>query len=198
MPIRMRHGCLGALVGLPLFCVTIAYAVAAITAPWAFHIGGRTTPLLYWSGYGQLVAKSGTYPLYVAFFPSSHFFRLHLDGLRPTGGLQGTGSLCTSRGVTQRLNLRGTIFGGWSSTENSVMEFRLLEPKILDVGQRQGYFNLYGRWHGPKLVMEDRGETGNTFRSDLKIEHASVTLNWGGYSDFKAACAAATNRNVHP
>ncbi len=70
------------------------------------------------------------------------------------------------------------------------MAFRLLEPKIFDVGQRQGYFNLYGRWHGPDLVMEDRGESGNTFRSGLKIQHASVTLHWSGYSEFETACTS--------
>jgi hypothetical protein len=176
-------------VGLPLFCMAVIYAVAGATSPWAFHIGGRWTPLLYWSGNGDLVTKSGTYPLYVTFFPSSHFSHLHLDGLRPTGGLQGTGSLCTSRNVVQRLDLSGSIFGGWSSTKDSVMEFRLLELRIINVGQRRGYFNLYGRWHGPELVMEDRGEPGIKFRSGLNIEHASVTLKWGSYSVFKAACA---------
>ncbi len=69
------------------------------------------------------------------------------------------------------------------------MEFRLLERKIFDVGQRQGYFELYGRWRGGELVMDDRGEWASAFRSGLKIEHASVTLSSGSYSDFKAACA---------
>jgi hypothetical protein len=118
---------------------------------------------------------------------------LRLDGLRPTGGVQGSGWLCTSPGVTQYFKLSGTIFGGWRSTEDSLMSVRLLETKVFDVGQRQGFFDLYGRWHGPELIMEDRNETGITFRSGLKIEHASVTLNWGSYSDFKAVCASATN-----
>lgn len=113
-----------------------------------------------------------------------------MDGLRPTGGVQGRGLLCTSRGEIQRLRLSGTIYGGWSSTESSIITFRMLEPKIFDVGQRQGYFDLYGRWRGPELVMEDRGAYGNTFRSGLKIQHASVILNWGGYSEFKTACAS--------
>jgi hypothetical protein len=65
------------------------------------------------------------YPLYVAFYPSAHFSRL--DGLRPTGGLQGTGSLCTSAGVVEALKLSGTVYGGWSSTNDALMEFRLLE-----------------------------------------------------------------------
>ena len=190
MPTARRHGCLTSLLGLIVLCAAIVYGVAAITSPWAFHIGGRWTPFLTWSGGGQLVTPSGTYPLYVSLYPSSHFSRLRLDGLRPTGGLQGSGWLCVSKGVTQHLRLGGTIYGGWRSTENSLIEFRLNEPKYFDMGQRQGYFDLYGRWQGPDLVMDQRERYGGQFQSGLRIEHSSVTLRWGSYSDFKAACAA--------
>ena len=132
------------------------------------------------------------------FYPSAHFSRLHLDGLRPTGGLQGTGSLCTSRGVVEALKLSGTVYGGWSSTNDAVMEFRLLEIRVIDVGQRQGYFDLYGRWRGTVLVMDDRNRANGLFGSGLKVEHASITLNRGSFSDFKAACANATVPSPHP
>ena len=71
------------------------------------------------------------------------------------------------------------------------MEFRLLERKIFDVGQRQGYFDLYGRWHGQQLVMDNRDRWGGLFKSGMKIDHASVTFDWGSYSDFKNICATA-------
>lgn len=185
-----RHGCIAQLFGLLVLCAVLVYGVAAITAPWAFHIGGRWTPLLSWPASGMLVTKGGTYPLYVFLYPSSRFSKLHVNGMSPTGGVQGTGRLCTSPGVTQYLKVAGTIYDGWRSTEGSVIEFRLLEPKYLDVGQRQGYFELLGRWRGPELVMDDRGEPGTKFRSGLNIEHASVTLEPGSYSDFEAACAS--------
>jgi hypothetical protein len=150
----------------------LLYAVVVLTGPWAVHIGGRWTPLLMWQGSGKLLSKGGIeYPLYVSFFPSSHFSQLHMDGLRPTGGLQGSGWLCTSRGVTQRLVLSGTIYGAWRTTEGRLVSFRLLEPKIIDVGQGQGFFDLIGRWHGPELVMDARGTVANPFRSGLKVEH---------------------------
>jgi hypothetical protein len=175
-----------------ILCGAVFYAVVVVLDPWSLHIGGRWTPLLTWQGSGKLHTKGGSeYPLYVYFYPSSHFSRLHMDGLRPTGGVQGSAWLCTSRGETERLTLSGTIYGGWRSTEGSLIEFRLLEPKIIDVGQRQGYFDLIGKWHGPELVMDDRGNGDNRFRSGLRIEHASVTLDWGSYSDFKAVCAGA-------
>ena len=169
----------------------VFYAVVVVLDPWALHIGGRFTPFLTWQGSGKLVTKSGSqYPLYVYFYPSSHFSQLHMDGLRPTGGVQGSAWLCTSRGVTQRLTLSGTIYGGWRSTEGSLIGFRLLEPKVIDVGQRQGFFDLIGRWRGPELIMDDRGNPGSQFRSGLRIEHAAVTLDWGSYADFKAVCAS--------
>jgi hypothetical protein len=117
---------------------------------------------------------------------------LRLDGLRPTGGVQGSGWLCTSRGVTQYLKLSGTIYNGWSSTEGSLINFRLLERYFFDSLPTRGYFDLDGRWNGNKLVMDDRGASNKTFRSGLRIEHASVTLDPGSYSDFSAACAGAT------
>jgi hypothetical protein len=186
-----RRGCISQLFLLVMLCVAVVYVVAAITSPWAFHINGVPTPLLYWSGSGTLHAKSGTYPLYVLLYPAPHFSRLRLDGLRPTGGLQGTASLCTSRGVIQPLKVSGTMYNGWSSTEDSLITVRLLERKYLDVGQRQGYFDLYGRWRGQQLILDDRGAWSTAYQSGVRIEHASVTLDRSGYSDFKAACASA-------
>jgi hypothetical protein len=173
--------------------MVLVYGLAAITSPWAFHIGGRWTPLLYWEGRGRLVTKNGVYPLYVFFYPSSNMSRLRVDDLRPTGGLQGSAAICVSPGTTQSLNLSGTVFGGWRSTNDALMQFRLLDWKIVDVGQRQGYFDLYGHWRGTELVMDDRGRASGTFRSGLKIDKASVTFNRSSYSDFENACEAEKN-----
>jgi hypothetical protein len=170
------------------------YAVVVLLDPWAFHIGERWTPLLYWTGTGKLVTKRGTYPLIVTLFPASHFSRLHLDGLRPTGGIQGNALLCTSPGVTQNLDLSGTIYGGWRSTDGALMDFRLLERRTardaLVGSNNRGYFDLFGYWHGPQLRMDDRGEWSERFRSGLRVEHVSVILEWGRKADFNAACAS--------
>jgi hypothetical protein len=93
--------------------------------------------------------------------------------------------------VSQYLKLSGTIWNGWSTTEDALIGIRLLEPRYFDVGQHRGYFDLDGRWRGPELVLDDRGAWASTFRSGVRIEHASVALDPGSYSDFKAACAAA-------
>jgi hypothetical protein len=191
--VRKRRGCLPQILGLLFLGLAVVYGVAGLTSPWSFHIGGRWTPLLYWSGMGKLVSKNGTYPLYLYFYPDSHFSRLHVDGLNPTGGLQGAAWLCTSTGMVQHLKLSGTIFGGWRSTEGSLMSFRLLDWKLIDMGQRQGFVDLYGRWQGPELVMDDRARVGEKFRFGMKLEHASVVLHWGSYSDFQEVCKQETN-----
>ena len=187
---------MGRLLAVLVLGGALVYGVVVITDPWALHIGGRWTPLLYWSGSGNLVTTAGTYPFYVSFYPSSHFSQLHLDGLRPTGGIQGKAWLCTSPGVTQYLTLSGTIYSGWRSTEDSLMSFRVVEQIIVNVGQPRGYFDLIGRWQGPQLVMNDRSHVGGSFRSGLKVEHASVTLDFTNYSDFKAKCASASKKEM--
>jgi hypothetical protein len=78
-----------------------------------------------------------------------------------------------------------------------VIQFRLLEIRVFDVGQRQGYFDLYGRWRGAVLVMDDRNRANGLFRSGLKVEHASTALDWGSFRDFNAACANATIASPH-
>jgi hypothetical protein len=153
---------------------------------------------MYWSGYGNLVSKNGTYPLFISFYPASHSSsQLHLDGLRPTADTRGTAWLCTGSGVVHRLSLSGTIYGGWSSTESSLMRIRLGEFRPIDLGQHTGYFDLYGRWRGPQLVMEDRGSYSSVYSFGLKVEKASVTFDWGGYSDFKTVCASTPNLRQH-
>lgn len=182
------RGRLLALLGILILGGAVLYGLVVFTGPWALHIGGRWTPFLTWTGSGKLLTKGGEYPLYVSFFPSSHFSQLHMDGLRPTGGLQGSGWLCAAPGVTQRLELSGTIYGAWKTTDGSLMSFRLLEPRIINVGQDRGFFDLIGKWNGPRLEMTDRGNPGHPFSSGLRLEHASVTLDWISYSDFKTAC----------
>ena len=95
----------------------------------------------------------------------------------------------------QRLDLSGTIYNGWSTTDDSLIEFRLLERKSFDVGRRHGYFDLYGRFRGQQLVMDDRGGHAAKFDSGLQLDHASVNLDWESYTDFKNACANGHTRS---
>lgn len=174
--------------------LALVYGAMVLLNPWAIHMGGGWTPLLSWTGTGKLVTASGTYPLLVTISPASHFSRLRLDGVRPTGGVDGWGWLCTSEGKTIRLRLYGTIYGGWGSTDGALMEFRVLERiQNLPTIQDGGYFDLVGYWRGPQLVLDDRNEWSRPFRSGLKIKHASVMLRPGSKSEFNAACAGTSD-----
>jgi hypothetical protein len=187
---KEKRGCLSSIFLALLFGVAVVYAVAAITSPWAFHIGGRWTPFLTWSGYGNLVTKTGTYPLYISLYPSPHMSRLRSQGLRPTGGVRGNAWLCTAPGTIERLNLSGTIYNGWSTTEGSVIGFRINEWRGFDLGQHRGYFDLTGHWQAQQLVMDEHGAYSSMLTSGVRPEQASVTFSWGSYSDFKSACAS--------
>jgi hypothetical protein len=178
-----------------LLAILIPVVMAAIM-PWAFHMGGRWTPFLTWWGSGRLVTKSGIgYPLFVMLNPSAHFSRLQMQGRRASGGVQGNACLCISPGVSQYLKIGGTIYGDWQSTEGSLVTLRLLEPTIVDLGQqRAGYFDLIGQWQHSELVLADRASWQRTFRSGLRIDHASVTLRWDPYWSCKSACASVANQ----
>ncbi len=190
MPILRRRS-------LVLLVVVLIPLAIGVINPWALHIGGRWTPLLTWWGSGTLISKGGEYPLFITIYPSAHSSRLHLNGRRPTGGVQGSACLCTSPGVSQYLKLSGTIYGGWSSTENSLMQVRLLEPTIVDVGQtRAGYFDLTGEWRGSELILHAPGSWSRPFRSGLRIEGASVVLRWDPYWTCKSACESAASRSA--
>jgi hypothetical protein len=176
-----------------LLVLALVYGAIVLVNPWAIHMGGQRTPLLTWTGTGKLVTSSGTYPLLVTLSPSSHFSRLRLDGLRPTGGASGWGWLCTPQGATIRLRVYETLYGAWRSTDGALLEFRLIERIQNFPTQDGGYVDLFGYWHGPQLVMDDRNEWSRPFRSGMKIKHASLTLEPGSESEFDDACAATRN-----
>lgn len=194
MPFRPipRLGCLGGLV----VGTVVVFLVIALLAPWAFRIGGRWTPAV-WQGIGTLRTESGdAYPLYVYFFPRFRgMTRLRLNGQRPTNSLGGSGWLCSAQGVTQRMNLSGDIYGTYLNTDGNQTAFRLLDARrAFQINpQHRRYFDLYGRWHGPELVMQDDGGWERGFHPDPHDpkERASVTFRWGSYSEFKKLCNAA-------
>ena len=63
-------GCLTKIVLILIAAVAFMWVVDVALNPWALHIGGRSTPLLYWHGTGTVISKDGkTYPLYVSWWP---------------------------------------------------------------------------------------------------------------------------------
>jgi len=196
-------GCLGCLGGCLAKSVLVlvaglvfVYVFTILLNPWALHIGGRSTPLLYWHGTGSVVSKDGKiYPLYVSFWPGKP--QRH-NGSRREGkiwsaDLNGNGWLCTAPGSVERMDLSGTMYGGYSNTTNSLFDFRVLEwrrPFAFNY-QHRGFFDLAGTFQGQNLVMNRPNEQGIQFKSGLIIDHATATLHYAAYSEFETACQSA-------
>jgi hypothetical protein len=198
---RGKGGCLASLSGCLMKLVLWAIGATAVVwvfevamNPWALHIGGQATPLLYWHGSGTVVSKDGkSYPLYVSFWPgrpSGFHGGGRRNGKMKNADISGEGWLCISPGTAQRMNISGEMYGGYRSTEGSYMNFRLLEwKKAFQINyQHRGFFDVGGTWHGPDLVMDRPGEQGIRFQSGLLIDNATVTLRWAGYEEFEEAC----------
>lgn len=196
-----RRGCLGCLGGClgKVFFILLAAAVFvwALTAtmnPWALHIGGQSTPLLYWHGMGAVHAKDGkVYPVYVCFGPGRPR-GFHGGGRREgkivSAHLTGTGWLCSAPGKIEKLNLSGTMYGGYTSDTNSLLSFRLLEwrkPFAINY-QNRGFFDLAGQWRGRKLVLDRPNEQAIRFNTGPFLDNATATLGWASYRDFEDTC----------
>ena len=104
--------------------------------------------------------------------------------------LDGDGWLCIAPGTVQRMQLSGTMYGGYTDDSNSVLSFRLLERRQLFAinYKHRGFFDLAGAWRGPDLVLNRPDEQGTPFQSGLFIDSAVVTLRWASYSAFETMC----------
>ena len=200
---RGRHGCLsGCLSKLFLLVVgagAFTWLVMVVLNPWALHIGGRSTPFLFWHGDGTVLSKDGkTYPLYLTFWPGRPR-GIHnagrREGKRVSADLSGTGYLCLAPGNIERLDVSGTMYGGYTDSTNSLFNFRLLEwrkPFRINY-QYRGFFDLAGNWKGQSLVMDRPNEQGIRFNTGPFIDRATATLRWDTYSDFEAICRNAVS-----
>jgi hypothetical protein len=161
---------------------------------WAFHMGGRWTPTLTWTGYGTLNSSTGAqYGIYVILSP-------HIAGSRRagTGGssnMEGTAWVCNARTKPIQVRVSGSIHAVLD-TNGKKVDLRLSNPQG---SNPRILFDLYGSWHDHDLIMHDDGSLALTFANDgtlvgyLKTtytpgEHAEITFQYGDRSDFDAIC----------
>jgi hypothetical protein len=202
MAIR-RLGCMGSLV----FCVVIVLAMAALTAPWSFHVGGRWTPTTAWYGVGMLRDSSGQqYGIFLSFFPNlGRRGRGVITGPAmptPQTSLRGKALVCTQQGLRIPFNLRGDVYGAWLSAEGKLIRLNLSEPAKQ---KPRRHFDLSGSFSGPELAMDDQKSIFMYLRPDGKLtptrsytspvpeKHATVTLQWGSEADFDRLCGELRN-----
>ncbi len=200
---RPMRGCLAKLLLWSVVGVVCVWAFIVVLNPWALHIGGRSTPFLYWHGSGIVVSKDGkSYPLYVSFWPSRPqgiHGGGHREGKRVSANLRGRGYLCLSPGNIKRMDMSGTMYGGYISSDDSLFDFRLLEwrkPYAINY-QNRGFFDLAGTWQGQNLVMNRPNEQGIRLNTGPFIDNAKATLHWSTYSEFEASCRTTSAAVAH-
>lgn len=197
---RSKTGCLAGCLTRLVFWVAIAVAVIYVFTialnPWALHIGSRSTPLLWWHGSGTVTGKNGrSYPLYLSFWPGrprgSHGGGRR-EGKTVSARLQGNAWLCTAPGQLRRLSLTGTMYGGYSNSDNSLFDFRLIDytPALSFRKPNRGFFDLAGTFHGQQLVLDRPNEQGIPFDRSLLLDNATATVDWSEWDTFTKTCSA--------
>jgi hypothetical protein len=194
---RGRLGCLSALALLILMPIGLILVIT----PWGAHIGGRSTFLRSWDGFGEVHASNGgRYVLFTTFYDSvldnMHGGRHGGSSLGHRDNLSGTAELCTESGAVHSFKLAGFV-DGWRTTDGARTWIRLTggAPVKLQAGWVLAW---HGAWHGPVLELEDpdssfteaftpRGEIRRV-TSTADAGTARVALAYGTHDDFVAAC----------
>jgi len=167
--------------------------------PWSLHIGGRSTPLLNWHGAGTVTGKNGkSYQLYISFWPGrpqGFHGGSRRNGKTASAQLDGNGWICTDPGQIRRLDLSGTLYGGYINSDNSIFEFRLIDytqPFHMRRSNR-GFFDLAGGFRGGELILDRPYEQGVPFDNLLFLDNATGTFHWSGFEEFEVSCSSTVD-----
>jgi hypothetical protein len=179
-----------------LIVIVVLLCLYVLPAPWAFHMGGKFSPVGEWDGYGPVQAgNGGRYLLYTHLrggFANNHghpgcsFVSCDV--------LSGTAQLCTQGGQHYTFDLTGAVHG-WYTTNGSRTNIALTggKPKPLPHGSVVAF---HGVWHGAVLpiagtsfseVLTPSGAIRTT-RSAAAAGTARGTLRYGSVTSFDRAC----------
>ena len=182
-----------------LIAFVVLFLAEFVPAPWAFHIGGRFTPLGQWDGYGPVQASNGGRYLLFTHLQGGVFAHGGRPGCFVHGGcntLRGSAKLCTQSGRVYSFTLTGKMHG-WLTTAGSATSIGLSggSPAPLPPGLVVAF---HGIWHGPALpVASTDGSFTQAFtpagavRKANGVAHpgtASGTLRSGSATAFDQAC----------
>jgi hypothetical protein len=185
---------------LLLILIVALLAVYVLPTPWAFHMGGRFSPLGEWDGYGPVLASNGGHYLLYTHLRGG-LLNNHGHAGCSFGGcdtLTGTAQLCTQGGQRYTFELTGAVHG-WYTTNGSRTTIALTggQPKQLPDGRVVAF---HGVWHGAVLPIADTGNsfTGaftpagaiKTTTSTADAGTARGTLRSGSVAGFDRACRA--------
>ena len=147
---RKRH------LGLRLLFIVVVVLLGlyVLPSPWAFHMGGKFSPVGEWAGYGPVTASNGgRYLLYTQL--RGGFVNNHSQSgcglLTGCDNLTGTAQLCTRGGQRYTFDLTGAVHS-WYSTNGAHTDIDLAggTPKRLPSGWKVAF---HGVWHGAALPI---------------------------------------------
>jgi hypothetical protein len=188
-----------------LILIVVLLLVYVLPTPWAFHMGGKFSPVGEWDGYGTVQASNGGhYLLYAHLRGGIVNDRGHAPcSLTGCDSLTGTAQLCTQGGEHYTFALAGAVHG-WYTTNGSKTELKLTggTPKRLPGGWVVAF---HGTWHGAELPIAD---TGNSFteiftpvgaiRTTTSTKDAGTargTLRAGSAGSFDQACRTLAGKS---
>jgi hypothetical protein len=185
---------------LVLILIVVFLAFYVLPTPWAFHMGGKFSPLGEWDGYGPLQAGNGGHYLLYTHLRGGILHNHGQAGCSLTGcdTLTGTAQLCTQGGQHYTFDLTGAVHG-WYTTNGSRTDIALTggKPTPLPHGWVVAF---HGVWHGTALPIAD---TDNSFSeaftpsgairtatSSAGARTTHGTLRYGSVTSFDRACRA--------
>jgi len=186
------------LLRLLLILIVVLLCLYVLPTPWAFHMGGRFSPLGEWDGYGPVQGGNGGRYLLYTHLRGGILNNHAQPGCSLTGcdTLTGSAQLCTQGGQHYTFDLTGAVHG-WYTTNGSRTNIALTggKPKPLPHGWVVAF---HGVWHGAVLPIAD---TDNSFsevftpsgairttRSTAAAAAARGTLRYGSVTSFDSAC----------
>ena len=186
------------LLRLILILFVVLFIVYVFPSPWAFHMGGKFSPLGEWDGYGRVRASNGGgYLLFTHLRggivnnhgqPSCHLFGCE--------ALTGSAEVCAGGGQRYTFALTGTVHG-WYTTNGSRTNIDLTGGKPTPL-PRGWVVAFHGVWHGAVLPIADTDHsfsevftpTGaiRTTTSTANAGTTHATLRNGSAASFDHAC----------
>ena len=178
-----------------IVAVAVVWVLIVALNPWALHIGGRSTPLLYWHGTGtvRVEGRQDVSAVCVVLAGKADAARRRPSrGQDLERGSQGHRLAMPRAGVgradgperhdvrripDQRPDSLLRLPAFWSGESRSQINY-----------QNRGFFDVAGTWHGPDLVMDRPDEQGIKLNTGPFIDHATVTLHWASYDEFESTC----------
>jgi hypothetical protein len=198
-----------------LIAFVVLFLAEFLPAPWAFHIGGRFTPLGQWDGYGPVQASDGGRYLLFTHLQGGVIAHGGRPGCAFHGGcnsLRGSAKMCTESGRVYSFSLSGRLHG-WLTTDGSPTSIGLSGGSLTTDGSPTRIslaggsparlppglvVAFHGTWHGPVLPVAstDGSFTGaftptGAIRKAASAAHAgtaSGTLRYGSATAFGQAC----------